>query len=94
MRLTGHHNSIRQGVTLLEAVLALGLMVVLLGGVYSFYFTALKARETGKQYARDVMTARSILATIASEVRQAVDITPGDGQGFKGDKDSEPFQLN
>lgn len=88
MRSTGHHNSIRQGVTLLEAVLALGLMVVLLGGVYSFYFTAMKARETGKQYARDVMTARSILATIALEVRQAVDITPGDGQGFQGDKDS------
>ena len=88
MQLVGQNNLKRKGVTLLEAVLALGLMAMLLGSVFSFYFTAMKARETGKEYARDVMTARSILTTIASEVRQAVDIAPGDGQGFKGDKDS------
>lgn len=77
----------RRAFSLLEAVLALALMVLMFAGVYGFYFTSLKARETGTTLARDVLLARALLDRMASEIRQTVRIVPGDGIGFQGTQD-------
>lgn len=81
-RATGH-----RALTLVETVLALTLMIMMFSGVYSFYFTALKARETGGAVARDVMLARGLLERMAVEIRAATDVVPGDGIGFQGRHD-------
>ena len=78
----------RPGLTLLEVILALSLMIMLLSGVYSFYATSLKAREVGGTIARDAMLTRALLERIADELRHATDIVPGDGIGFRGERDN------
>ena len=45
--------------TLLEAIIALALMIALLSGVYGFYANSLKARHDGGKVARDVMLMRA-----------------------------------
>ena len=74
--------------TLLEVILALFLMILLLSGVYSFYATVLRARAEGGRIARDAMLTRALLERIAAELRHAADVVPGDGIGFRGEKDS------
>ncbi|HSW44314.1 MAG TPA: prepilin-type N-terminal cleavage/methylation domain-containing protein [Phycisphaerae bacterium] len=77
----------RRALTLLEVLLAIALMVLLMAGVFVFYLTALRAREEGKTYTQDVKLYRSVLAGIAQEIRHATMLVPGDGIGFKGDRD-------
>jgi len=74
------------GFTLLEALLALTLMIVLLSGVFAFYATILRARHEGCQATRDVKMTRAILTGMAEEIRHTTDIVPGDGIGFRGDR--------
>ena len=90
-RLVGHGvraqgNARRRGFTLLEAVLALGLTIVVLSGVFGFYEVVLRAREEGTSATREVKMARSILAGITEEIRHATSIVPGDGIAFRGDR--------
>ncbi len=77
----------RRAFTLLEAILALTLMIMLLSGVFGFYKTTLEAREAGREIARDAMLAHSILERIGDEIRHTTDIMPGDGIGFGGTHD-------
>jgi hypothetical protein len=77
----------RRGLTLIEVILALTLMIVLLSGVFAFYQTTLKARKEGGEIARDVLLARALLEQMADELRQATDIVPGDGIGFRGERE-------
>jgi len=76
----------RRAFTLLEAVLALGLSIVVLSGIFGFYELVLKAREEGTTTTRDIKMARSILAGLAGEIRHTTSIVPGDGIGFRGDR--------
>lgn len=76
----------RTGFTLLEALLAITLMILLLAGVFGFYATVLRAREEGCQATRDMKMNRAILMGIAEEIRHTTDILPGDGIGFRGDR--------
>lgn len=78
----------RRGLTLLEVLLSLMLMIVLLSGVFSFYWTAVKNRESGGKIARDAMLTRALLEQIAIDIRHTTDIVPGDGIGFRGERDS------
>lgn len=78
------HHGARRGFTMLEALLALVLMIVLLSGVVGFYMTTLQARKTGGTILVDATLARSLLDRITDEIRQATDIVPGDGVGFSG----------
>ncbi len=76
-----------RGLTLLEVLLSLALMILLLGGVFYFYSTVLAARDAGTQATREILLMRGLLQTMADEIRQATDIVPGDGEGFKGTQD-------
>jgi len=75
------------GFTLIEAVLALTLMIMLLSGVYGFYVTTLRARDVGSHIARDVLLAHSLLERMADEIRHTSDMVPGDGIAFSGTHD-------
>ena len=77
---------VRRGLTLLEVLLALGLTVLLLSGVFGFYATALRTREEARAYTQDVRLFRSILSRMAEEIRHATATVPGDGIGFRGDR--------
>lgn len=74
----------RRGMTLLEVIISLVLIIFLISGVYGFYQSAVEVRSQGTQHSRETKLARGILAQIANEIRGATDIVPGDGRGFKG----------
>jgi len=76
------------GFTLIEALIALALMIALLSMAYGFYANTLRVRHEGNKVARDVMMARAILSRIVNEIRHATDIVPGDGRGFQGTEHS------
>lgn len=77
----------RRAFTLLEAVLALFLMIIMLSGVYGFYVTSLRVRDEGGRITRDVMLVRVLLDQMAREIRHATSVMPGDGIGFQGYRD-------
>lgn len=75
-----------RGFTLLEAVLAISLTIVILSGVFAFYMHILRAREAGVGAIHDAKLNRAILAQMAHEIRHVTSIVPGDGVGFRGDR--------
>ncbi len=77
----------RRGFTLLEAVLALMLTILLLSGVFTFFLTTLKARDEGSVVTREAMLARFLLQRMSEEIQHAVPLVGGDGIGFQGKKD-------
>lgn len=78
----------RRAFTLLEALLALFLTILLLSGVAGFYSTTLRARQEGTKLALEVIQARAMLERMADEIRHATAYLPADGRGFEGKKDS------
>ena len=76
----------RRGFTLLEVLLALMLAILLISGVFGFYQMVLRAQDEGTTATRDCRMGRSILASMANEIRHATSIVPGDGIGFQGDR--------
>lgn len=78
----------RRGMTLLEVLLSLTLIILMMSGIFGFYNTVLRVRQEGSVLAQDVLLTRAILDRIADEIRHATDIVPGDGVGFRGDQNS------
>lgn len=74
----------RRGLTLLEVLLSLALIVMMMSMVFGFYMTVLRVRDEGSQLGQDVQLTRAILERMAEEIRHATDIVPGDGIGFQG----------
>lgn len=81
-------NQKRRGVTLLEMVLAIGLMVLLSSLTFIFYSTSLEARDVGTERARKLRLARVVLDRLATELRQAPAITRDFGVGLAGDPEA------
>ncbi len=78
----------RRGLTLLEVILSMTLILLMMSGIFGFYHTVLRVRQEGSALAQDVLLTRAILDRIAEEVRHATDIVPGDGVGFRGTRNS------
>jgi len=74
--------------TLLEVVLATGLMVVLMGAVQLFYSTALRICDEGRALNRNVRLAWAGLDQIAGDIRSASGFVGGYGAGLVGDAHS------
>ena len=85
-RVSGRYVVSTRGFTLLEAILALSLTILLMSGVFAFYMTVMQARDEGSRATRDAKLNRAVLDRIADEIRHATDIVPGDGIGFSGDE--------
>jgi len=77
----------RRGVTLLEIVLAVSLLVVLSAMTYWFYSSMLRARETGVAEAYKLRLVRSILNQFAREIRQASMATVDERVGIRGEEE-------
>ena len=75
----------RRGVTLLEMVLAISLLVLLSSMTYVFYSSSISARAQGLEEARKLRLARIVLDRIAEEIRQAASVTRDYGVGIIGD---------
>lgn len=80
----------RTGLTLLEVIVALALIIMLMGGVYSFYVNTMKARDTAIRSMRDTLLMRALLEQMAEEIRHVTDVVP-DNIGFNGSEDELTF---
>jgi len=84
----GHHvrgGGRRRALTLLEIVLAMGLLVVLSSMTYWFYGSALETRRSGTIRAHRLRLVRVVLDRMAQEIRQASMITADERVGIRGD---------
>jgi hypothetical protein len=72
--------------TLVEMILATGLLVLLMGMLYEFYDTSLTMRDQGLEHTRRLQLVRVVLDRIAEEIRYCSDSTPGYGPGLVGNR--------
>ncbi len=73
--------------TLLEVILAMGLLVVLSSMTYWFYSSSLDTSRRGTGEADKVRLARVVLDRIATEIRQANAVSDDERMGVIGDKE-------
>ncbi len=79
-------NSLRRGaVTLLEVLLAMGILVFLSSMTYWFYGSALGTRERDTQTSQKLQLVRVVLRRMADEIRQATRITADGRVGVRGE---------
>ncbi len=74
----------RRGISLLEIILAMGLLVMLSSMTYWFYGSAIETTRRGGVVARDLRLVRSVLDRMATEVRQSSLITADNRVGIRG----------
>ena len=79
-----HPGRSHRGLTLLEVVLAMSLLVVLSSMTYWFYASSLDTRERGRTEAHRLRLVRVTLDRIATEIRQASAITTDNRVGIRG----------
>lgn len=78
-------SSVRRGLTLLEVVLAMGLLTMLSSLTYWFYYSTLESRRQGVGEAQRIRLARVVLDRIVTEIRQSATIASDKGGGLLGD---------
>lgn len=78
----------QRGVTLLEIVLAMGLMAPVMGTLLWFYSSALDSRDRSATKVREVQLARVITERIRQELWAATGFAGGYGTGIFGDRHS------
>ena len=76
---------LRRGLTLLEVVLAMGILVLVSSMTYWFYASSLDTRSQGMAEAYKLRLVRVVLDRIATEIRQASAITADNRVGIRGD---------
>jgi len=77
--------TVRRGVTLVELLLALGLITMVSAMMFLFYDTTLQSREHGTRVMLESHLARAIAEKIAEEVRSANGFVKDIGPGISGD---------
>lgn len=80
-----HVPSGRRGVTLLEMVLSMGILVVVSSMTYWFYASALTTGERSTDGAYRLRLVRVVLDRLATEIRQAAAVTVDDRVGITGE---------
>lgn len=80
-------NYTHRGLTLLEVVLAIGLLVILLATMFLFHANSLKTAREGATRTRDAQLGRVILQQISDEIRQANGYLTSTGPGIVGRSD-------
>jgi len=84
IRRSYHASVARRAVTLLEVVLAMGILGAVSGMTYWFYASSLETNREGTQEAQTLRLARSVLDRIALEIRQAAMMTADKQPGVRG----------
>lgn len=75
----------RRGVTLLELLLSMGLLVLLSSTTYWFYGSSLETGRAATLQARKLRLARVVLDRMSTEIRQASTITADNRVGIRGE---------
>lgn len=75
----------RRAVTLLEIILALGILCSVTSLTYWFYSSSLETSRTGTVAAQKLRLARVVLDRISTEIRQATAITTDNRVGIRGE---------
>jgi hypothetical protein len=75
----------RPGLTMLEMLLAIGLIAMLAVMMFMFYDSVTRTREIGVHAVTNLSLARSIAVKIAEEIRAANGFVKGIGPGVSGD---------
>ena len=70
--------------TMIELLLALGLIVLVSGMMFAFYNASLRSRDLGTRRMNNAQLARTIAMKIAEEVRAANGFVPSVGPGISG----------
>jgi hypothetical protein len=84
---------VRSALTLVELLLALGLIVIVSAMMFLFYETSLRSRDQGLQIMSDDQLARTIANMIAEEIRSANGFVPSLGPGLSGDDHTLSLQT-
>ena len=79
------HTKHPRGMTLVELLLALGLIVLVSAMMFQFYEQTLRSRDRGTQVMTDHKLARTIAGMIAEEIRSANGFVTNLGPGINGD---------
>ena len=79
----GHHD--RRAYTLIEVVLAMGLLAVLSSLLYWFYASSLATRHEGVLESQKLRLSRIVLERIVGEIRQAAMVPSEKGVAIRGD---------
>lgn len=77
-------NARHRGFTLLELLLALGLLVLVSAMMFSFFFQIMRSREYGRELVSASSLARVVAHQIAEEIRAANGFVSGIGPGVTG----------
>lgn len=83
----------RPGVTLLELILALSLIILVSGMMFSFYDASLRSREWGTRHMTDSQLARAVAMKIAEEIRSANGFVGSIGPGISGERRTITLQT-
>lgn len=75
----------RRAVTLLEVILAMGILSLVTSMTYWFYAASLKTNREGTERARKLRLSRSVLNRITREIRQSTTMTTDNRQGLSGE---------
>lgn len=78
----------QRGVTLLEILLAMSLLVTLTSMTYWFYSSSMETSQKGTVEADKLRLARVVLDRMATEIRQANSTTAEDNMGIRGEKEA------
>ena len=65
-----------RGITLLEVVLSIGLAVAMIGMLFTFYNSTVKDRTESLARSQRLQLARTVIAQMCEEIRQASSFTP------------------
>lgn len=76
---------LRRGLTLLEVVLAMGILALVSSMTYWFYASSLSTRRQGMSEAHSLRLVRVLLDRMATEIRQASALTTDNRVGIRGD---------
>lgn len=81
----------RRGMTLLETLLAVAIIVVIVGTVYAFYHHSIYVVRSGRAYLLEAQLSRVILQHIADQIRHAPGLQVRFGNVLAGERDSISF---
>ncbi|MEE8156204.1 MAG: prepilin-type N-terminal cleavage/methylation domain-containing protein [Phycisphaerales bacterium] len=78
-------NRVRGGFTLLEVLIAIGLVMALLGSMFTFMFDLLSSRDRALQYSAKQLAATTLIERVEADLVTCVVGDADSGSGIEGD---------
>ena len=78
-------NRVRRGFTLLEVLIAIGLVLALLGSMFTFMFDLLSSRDRALRYSAKQLAATTLIERVEADLMTCVVGDADSGSGVEGD---------